>query len=224
MDTRTARQIGSAAASEAVRRAARDDRLRGRVADRKPVWEACLRELLAQALVAQVGPASEQLALLCRQSRLSRDAFDTLGHHLLSALLPHRVGADALIRVGALLSAVRGRLHPAGPAANGRPAAAGPARNGRPATAVRRAGNDAARRYAQPEHLPTPPGWFCTGCGAAWPCPTKQSQLLVEFGGASAGLAVYLGTCLVAAVQDLPALSLAQARDRFLGWLPRTRF
>ncbi|WP_231605171.1 hypothetical protein [Micromonospora sp. HK10] len=216
MDTRTARQIGNAAASEAVRRATRDDRLRGRMAERTPVWESCLRDLLAEVLVADVAPVPERLLLLCRQSRLSRDAFDALGHHLLSALLPHRVGADALIRVGALLGTVRGRLHPAGPA-----------RNGRRVTTGAPAGNAAARRYTAsrpPEHLPTPPGWFCTGCGAAWPCPTKQSQLLVEFGGASAGLAVYLGACLVAAVQDLPALSLAQARERFLGWLPRTRF
>ncbi|PZF94754.1 hypothetical protein C1I99_19050 [Micromonospora deserti] len=74
-----------------------------------------------------------------------------------------------------------------------------------------------------PEHLPWPPAWTCTGCGRDWPCPTKQSQLLAEFGGPRAALAVYLGSCLVAAAQDLPALPPARARTRFLGWLPRTR-
>ncbi|TCB93455.1 hypothetical protein E0H26_23065 [Micromonospora zingiberis] len=75
-----------------------------------------------------------------------------------------------------------------------------------------------------PEHLPSPPGWTCTGCGREWPCAVKQSQLLVEFGGARAALAVYLGSCLLAAARDLPGLQLERARNRFLGWLPRRPF
>ncbi|MBM0277355.1 hypothetical protein JM949_19150 [Micromonospora sp. STR1s_6] len=74
-----------------------------------------------------------------------------------------------------------------------------------------------------PEHLPNPPSWNCTGCGREWPCATKQSQLLAEFGGARAALAVYLGSCLVAAAQDLPTLPPPRVRLRFLGWLPRAR-
>ncbi|PWR04938.1 hypothetical protein DKT68_29535 [Micromonospora acroterricola] len=74
-----------------------------------------------------------------------------------------------------------------------------------------------------PEHLPRSPTWTCTGCGRDWPCATKQSQLLAEFGGARAALAVYLGSCLVAAAEDLPTLPLPSARQRFLGWLPRAR-
>ncbi|QKW17089.1 hypothetical protein EYA84_31740 [Verrucosispora sp. SN26_14.1] len=69
--------------------------------------------------------------------------------------------------------------------------------------------------------MPSPPAWTCTGCGQEWPCPVKQSQLLAEFGGARAALAVYLGSCLLAAARDLPGLPPAHARDRFLGWLPR---
>ncbi|RIV39800.1 hypothetical protein D2L64_07735 [Micromonospora radicis] len=72
-----------------------------------------------------------------------------------------------------------------------------------------------------PEHLPSPPDWTCTGCGREWPCAVKQSQLLAEFGGARAALAVYLGSCLLAAARDLPGLPLARVRNRFLGWLPR---
>ncbi|MCM0678641.1 hypothetical protein NCC78_28800 [Micromonospora phytophila] len=69
-----------------------------------------------------------------------------------------------------------------------------------------------------------PPTWTCTGCGQDWPCVTKQSQLLVEFGGPRVALAVYLGSCLSAALQDLPALSVGHAQARFLGWLPKSRF
>ncbi|PZG23414.1 hypothetical protein C1I95_03525 [Micromonospora craterilacus] len=72
--------------------------------------------------------------------------------------------------------------------------------------------------------MPSPPAWTCTGCGREWPCAVKQSQLLAEFGGTRAALAVYLGSCLVAAARDLPGLPLAQARNRFLGWLPRRPF
>ncbi|MET7671892.1 hypothetical protein [Micromonospora luteifusca] len=79
------------------------------------------------------------------------------------------------------------------------------------------------RRAKLPEHLPNAPSWTCTGCGSEWPCATKQSQLLAEFGGARTALAVYLGSCLVAAAQDLPTLPLTRVRNRFLGWLPRAR-
>ncbi|MEW2384652.1 hypothetical protein AB0873_21535 [Micromonospora sp. NPDC047707] len=72
--------------------------------------------------------------------------------------------------------------------------------------------------------MPDTPSWTCGGCGEEWPCATKQSQLLAEYGGASTGLAVYLGSCLFAAVEDLPALPVGRARNRFLGWLPRARY
>ncbi|WP_255481006.1 hypothetical protein [Micromonospora thermarum] len=34
-------------------------------------------------------------------------------------------------------------------------------------------------------------------------------------------LAVYLGSCLAAATQDLPPPAGTSLQDRFMGWLPR---
>ncbi|MEV4658635.1 hypothetical protein [Micromonospora sp. NPDC049301] len=177
-----------------------------------------LREVLRRALDDRVPLTTPRFVDLCRDLGLNRDSLDLLGHHLLTALLTHQVGPDALIRVGALLGTVRRYL----------PAARQPGRrNDRPVPRRRdvRADNSVVGRYRPrlPEHLPNPPSWTCTGCGRDWPCATKQSQLLAEFGGARAALAVYLGSCLVAAAQDLPTLPLPGARLRFLGWLPRAR-
>lgn len=211
-DTDTAR-IARATAAETVRRLTRDQGV-GTVDLRAGEVEACLRDALRDALRADRQPQPDPFLALCAELDLTRAALDALGHHLLTALLPHRVGPDALIRVGRFLSAVRRRLPAPGPP-NG-----GPVRHGRPQR------NGASGRYRsarQPEHLPSTPSWTCTGCGEEWPCATKQSQLLAEYGGASTGLAVYLGSCLLAAVQDLPALPVARARNRFLGWLPRAR-
>ncbi len=215
MDGRDTKRIARAVAERTVRRLTREAGT-GAVETRATELESCLRVIVSHALDAGRPARWEHLLALCRDLRMTRASFDALGHHLLTTLLPHRVGPDALIRVGALLTDVRVRLAPEETSPNG-----GPARRGRSAA------NDATRRYRServPEHLPTTPGWECTACGAEWPCATKQSQLLAEYGGASAGLAVYLGSCLVAAVQDLPTLPLARARTRFLGWLPRRRF
>ncbi|MER7459302.1 hypothetical protein [Micromonospora sp. NPDC126480] len=215
MDRKDTQRIARAVAARTVRRLARD--VGTGVDARAAELESCLRTVVTQVLDAGRPARPDHLLTLCRDLRMTRGSFDALGHHLLTTLLPHRVGPDALIRVGALLTDVRGRLAPEEVSSpNG-----GPPRRDRPAA------NSAARRYRRerlPEHLPSTPGWECTACGTDWPCPTKQSQLLAEFGGASAGLAVYLGSCLVAAVQDLPTMPLSRARNRFLGWLPRNRF
>lgn len=178
-----------------------------------------LREVLRRALDDRVPLTTPDFVDLCRELGLSRDALDLLGHYLMTALLSHQVGPDALIRVGVLFGTV-GRYLP-----GTRPV---PPRNEGPPPRRRdvRADNSVVGRYRRaklPEHLPNPPSWTCTGCGREWPCATKQSQLLAEFGGARAALAVYLGSCLVAAAEDLPTLPLPRVRLRFLGWLPRSR-
>ncbi|MET8230615.1 hypothetical protein ABZS77_08060 [Micromonospora sp. NPDC005298] len=180
---------------------------------------AGLREVLRRALDDRVPLTTPEFVDLCRDLRLNRDSLDLLGHYLLTALLAHQVGPDALIRVGVLLGTVRRYLPAPRPSAR---------RNAGPEPRRRdvRVDNSVVGRYRRkrlPEHLPNPPTWTCTGCGREWPCATKQSQLLAEFGGARASLAVYLGSCLVAATQDLPSLPLPRARHRFLGWLPRAR-
>ncbi|MEU4791159.1 hypothetical protein AB0F95_15810 [Micromonospora tulbaghiae] len=176
----------------------------------EPALGAAVRETLQEALAHPAGAAGRALGEFCQRREWTLDEFDALGHHLLTAVLAQRVGVEALVQVGAVLTRVRQRL-------------AGPAPGAGQSHPDRRSRNNASRRYSPPAHLPLSPSWRCSGCAAAWPCPTKQSQLLVEFGGTTAGLAVYLGACLVAATKDLPALPPAQARARFLGWLPRRR-
>ncbi|WBC16600.1 hypothetical protein O7600_07100 [Micromonospora sp. WMMA1998] len=187
---------------------------RGRFDGHEAALGVALRETLHEALRGTAAADGRPLAELCRRLGWTPEEFDALGHHLLTAVLAQRLGPDVLVRVGAMLTRARHRLShvpPAGPHTPHREP---------------RSRNDASRRYmvaAPPAHLPLPPDWRCTGCAAEWPCPTKQSQLLVEFGGTTAGLAVYLGTCLVAAAEDLPTMPVAEARARFLGWLPRSR-
>ncbi|WP_341720127.1 hypothetical protein QQG74_10625 [Micromonospora sp. FIMYZ51] len=206
------------ASAEALRRIAEETLLTGLLGIRMAALGGSLRDVLRVALVAQRLATPARLIALCRESGFGPDAFDLLGHHLLGALVGYRPGPDALVRVGGALGLARRELFTSGGPPSGEPVRvrAHPGRR-----------NSAAGRYRSakpPEHLPSPPAWTCTGCGQEWPCAVKQSQLLAEFGGARAALAVYLGSCLLAAARDLPGLPLARARNRFLGWLPRRPF
>ncbi|GAB4105563.1 hypothetical protein AB0C42_03015 [Micromonospora taraxaci] len=71
------------------------------------------------------------------------------------------------------------------------------------------------------DHAPKTPCWSCGSCGDEWPCATKRSRLLAEYGGDRAMLSVYLGSCLAAATEDLRAAPVMSLQDRFIGWLPR---
>ncbi len=71
------------------------------------------------------------------------------------------------------------------------------------------------------EHVPVTPDWTCGSCGHDWPCDTKRSRLLDEYRADRASLSVYLGSCLVAASQDLRPAPTASLQGRFLGWVPR---
>ncbi|NJP32826.1 hypothetical protein HCJ94_12710 [Micromonospora sp. HSS6-12] len=71
------------------------------------------------------------------------------------------------------------------------------------------------------EHAPSPPEWTCGTCGADWPCEPKRDLLLREYRLDRGMLAVYLGSCLAAATQDLPPPAGTSLQDRFMGWLPR---
>ncbi|WP_262286655.1 hypothetical protein [Micromonospora sp. MA102] len=201
--------------TETLRRIDEDPSLAHRFGCHRAELGGCLRELLREALAGRSGSEPVLLLELQRRLRVTQDEFDAFGHHLLTAVLAQQLGPEVLVRVGAALTTARRRLVGEPPVAD-----AASRRNVR-------ARNGASRRYrvsGPPAHLPRPPDWRCSGCAHEWPCPTKQSQLLAEFGGTTAGLAVYLGTCLVAATRDLPTLPLAQARARFLGWLPRRRY
>ncbi|WP_433532306.1 hypothetical protein ACQPYA_09850 [Micromonospora sp. CA-263727] len=203
------------ATADALRRIAGETLLTGILGTRLAALGDGLREVLRTGLVTQRVAAPSRLIALCRDLALGPDAFDLLGHHVLGALVGYRPGPDALVRVGGALGLARRELF-----ARRQPASDEPAR----VRTQRGRRNSATAHYRStkpPEHLPSPPEWTCTGCGREWPCAVKQSQLLAEFGGARAALAVYLGSCLFAAARDLPGMPLAHARSRFLGWLPR---
>ncbi|MGC4761018.1 hypothetical protein [Micromonospora trifolii] len=219
MDSTDPDRVVRLAVAEALARVADEDSLGLGEGDALERLGRGLREVLRRALDDRVPLTTPDFVDLCRDLGLHRDAFDLLGHYLMTALLTQHVGPDALIRVGVLFGTVGRYLPGARPVAH---------RNEGPAARRRdvRSDNSVVGRYRRaklPEHLPNPPSWTCTGCGREWPCATKQSQLLAEFGGARASLAVYLGSCLVAAAQDLPTLPLPRVRLRFLGWLPRAR-
>ncbi|GHJ49887.1 hypothetical protein Cs7R123_72290 [Catellatospora sp. TT07R-123] len=52
-----------------------------------------------------------------------------------------------------------------------------------------------------------------------WPCHTRRRQLLAQFYGAPASLAICLARHLIQACLDLPTMPSGLLHQRFLGWL-----
>jgi hypothetical protein len=67
--------------------------------------------------------------------------------------------------------------------------------------------------------MPIRPNWSCAGCGYPWPCRSRRIQLLDEYRGAPASLALYVGARLVEAAHDLPSMKAGTLYQRFVGWL-----
>lgn len=67
-------------------------------------------------------------------------------------------------------------------------------------------------------HLPIRPDWTCAGCGAAWPCRTRQRQLIAHYHQAPVSLMIYLSGFFIEACQDLPRTAAGALHQRFLGW------
>ncbi|GHJ45635.1 hypothetical protein Cs7R123_29770 [Catellatospora sp. TT07R-123] len=68
-------------------------------------------------------------------------------------------------------------------------------------------------------HTPIRPQWKCAICAAEWPCHTRRRQLLAQFDGSPASLALVLARHLVQACEDLPTTASGLLHHRFLGWL-----
>ncbi|GAA2875136.1 hypothetical protein Acy02nite_36290 [Actinoplanes cyaneus] len=71
------------------------------------------------------------------------------------------------------------------------------------------------------EHVGERPAWDCRVCGLPWPCATAKVELAEQYQKFPHGLAVYLGSCLIEAIDDCAAGSggpPADLYDRFLGW------
>ncbi|WP_026184670.1 hypothetical protein [Salinispora vitiensis] len=67
-------------------------------------------------------------------------------------------------------------------------------------------------------HGPVMPVWNCGGCGLPWPCTTRKQELRAQFVGAPVSLALYLGSHLVQAAEDMPWTPAGALHHRFLGW------
>lgn len=78
-----------------------------------------------------------------------------------------------------------------------------------------------SRRCAVTAHGPVQPVWSCGGCGLPWPCPTRKQELRAQFAGASVSLALYLGSYLVQAAEDMPRTPAGALHHRFIGWTRR---
>ncbi|SDZ35510.1 hypothetical protein SAMN05444365_11132 [Micromonospora pattaloongensis] len=72
-------------------------------------------------------------------------------------------------------------------------------------------------------HGPMRPIWLCGGCGVPWPCPTRRRQLAAEFEGAPMSLAIYMGTHLLTAMEDMKWAPAGPLHRRFLGWVQPPR-
>ncbi|TWJ25202.1 hypothetical protein JD76_05365 [Micromonospora endolithica] len=164
---------------------------------------ALLNDIITCVLTDDTWPGPLVLVSLCRTLHIDRTGLDVLAHHVLSALIAQHPGPEALVRAGATFAAATRHLPDMGN------------------THPRRGNHRTTPETLISAHLPMPPTWTCSGCAHHWPCATKQSQLLVEFGGARAALGIYLGACLSAALFDLPHVDRQELQHRFLGWLPR---
>ncbi|HET6483802.1 MAG TPA: flavin reductase [Actinoplanes sp.] len=60
--------------------------------------------------------------------------------------------------------------------------------------------------------------WICAACGRAWPCPSRQRQLLAEYAEARVSLSLFLSACLVQACVDLATTPAGLLYRRFLTW------
>jgi hypothetical protein len=71
------------------------------------------------------------------------------------------------------------------------------------------------------EHLGDRPEWDCRVCGRPWPCATAKVEMAEQYRPVPSALNVYLGSCLLAAIDDWAAGSGGPPADlfeRFLGW------
>ncbi|MEK8105996.1 hypothetical protein NKG94_14085 [Micromonospora sp. M12] len=78
--------------AEALARVADEDSLGLGEGDAVAGLGSALREVLRRALDDRVPLTTPDFVDLCRDLGLNRDAFDLLGHYLMTALLAHHVG------------------------------------------------------------------------------------------------------------------------------------
>ena len=67
-------------------------------------------------------------------------------------------------------------------------------------------------------HEPRRPSWRCGTCGDEWPCPARRRELMAEYTGHRASLALYMARNLADALLDHPSAAESLLYQRFLGW------
>lgn len=75
------------------------------------------------------------------------------------------------------------------------------------------------------EHVGGRPSWDCLACDHPWPCAAAKVELSEEYASDPGALALYLRSCLLAAIDDWAAGtggSPSELYDRFLGWYSST--
>jgi hypothetical protein len=70
------------------------------------------------------------------------------------------------------------------------------------------------------DHEAERPTWDCRVCGQTWPCATAKVDLVEEFERGRTMLILFMGSCMVEAIDDLKSSNgpPADLYDRFLGW------
>lgn len=71
------------------------------------------------------------------------------------------------------------------------------------------------------EHQGERPSWDCRVCGQPWPCAVAKVELAEQYQRSPRGLGLYLGSCLIEAIDDWAAGSAgapAHLFERFVGW------
>jgi hypothetical protein len=70
--------------------------------------------------------------------------------------------------------------------------------------------------HGHTEHIADRPSWDCLACGKPWPCDPAREDLAAELGPTQ--LAMYMWASLEEAANDVCALPVGEAFDRFIAW------
>jgi hypothetical protein len=71
------------------------------------------------------------------------------------------------------------------------------------------------------EHQGSRPEWDCKVCDEPWPCAVAKVELAEQYQRFPHGLAVFLGSCMLEAIDDWATGAggpPADLYERFLGW------
>jgi hypothetical protein len=71
------------------------------------------------------------------------------------------------------------------------------------------------------DHRGERPSWYCAVCSEPWPCPVAKVELAEQYQQFPRGLVLYLGSCLLEAIDDWIAGDGGSSLDlyeRFMSW------